>query len=98
MKMTRPGGLHVFLNTLSCIMWRMALFDELRKAIEESGMTRDAIAKTLKVDEARLWRFMHHETGLSVEAVEEVAEFLGYEVRMNRVSKPSSKRVKKKGK
>ena len=98
MNAINPTRMCVFQNMFWCIMWRMAVYDELRKAIEESGMTRYAIAKTLKVDEARLWRFMHHETGLSVEAVEEVAEFLGYEVRMNRVSKPSSKRVKKKGK
>ncbi len=53
------------------------LIDQLRQAIEESGMTRYVIAQRTGIDNAALSRFVHGERGLSMEAIDALGECLG---------------------
>ena len=56
------------------------LLNAIKKAIELSNKSRYRIARDTGIDEGRLSRFMSGQTGLSVEAVETLADYLGIEI------------------
>ncbi len=58
------------------------LLDELRDAIEASGKTRYRIAQESGVAESILSRLMSGERGLSIDALETLADYLGVEITM----------------
>jgi len=58
---------------------RVKLTDQIRRALETSGKSRYAIAKTTGVDQAALSRFVHG-GGLSMESLDLVAEHLGLKI------------------
>lgn len=58
------------------------LLDELRDAIEASGKTRYRIAQESGIAESVLSRLMSGERGLSIDALETLAEYLGLEIVM----------------
>jgi len=68
------------------------LLDAIRKAIKAGGVTRYRIAKDTGVSQSQLSRLMIGERGLSIEALERLADYLGLRI----VLKP--KRRKKRGK
>lgn len=55
----------------------MKLSDQLRKAINDSGFTRYAIAKATGIDQSALCKFMNGERGVSVEAMDKLGKHLG---------------------
>ena len=62
----------------SCMMTYMArLLDEIRDAIEASGKTRYRIAQESGIAESVLSRLMSGERGLSIDALETLADYLG---------------------
>ena len=55
---------------------RVRLSDQLRKAIETSGMSRYRISKETELSEPTLSRFMSGERGLTTTALDNLADFL----------------------
>lgn len=60
------------------------LTDQLRDAIDGSGMSRYAVAKAIGLDQATLSRFMSRKAGLSLDTVDKLGEFLGLELVVTR--------------
>ncbi len=67
----------------------MKLSDAVRKAIDDSGESRYAIAKATGIDESALAKFYNGHRGLSMEALNALGEFLQLEIIMRR--KPEQK-------
>lgn len=64
-----------------CIVNDMGkVLDEIRTAIRTSGETRYRIAKETGISQAQLSRLMSGERGLSIEALELLADYLGLEI------------------
>ena len=58
------------------------LLDEIRYAIEASGQTRYRIAQESGIAESMLSRLRSGERGLSIDALETLADYLGQEITM----------------
>ena len=72
-------------------MIHMKLSDEIRDALNASGMSRYAIAKALGIAESTLSRFANGKGGLSMDYVDRLGELLGLHI----VVRPTKKeRVK----
>lgn len=56
------------------------LLDEIRASILKSGQSRYRIAKETGIGQPQLSRLMKGERGLSIEALERLAEYLGLEI------------------
>ena len=56
------------------------LSDEIRVAVDSSGMSRYAIAKALGVAESTMSRFMSGKGGLSMEYIDRLAALLGLHI------------------
>jgi transcriptional regulator with XRE-family HTH domain len=67
---------------------RMKLTDQIREAIEQSGVSRYRIAQETGIDQSTISKFMLGHRGLSMEALDAIADELGLEV----VVKSSRKR------
>jgi transcriptional regulator with XRE-family HTH domain len=65
------------------------LTDQLRQAIDESGMTRYQIAKATGIDESALAKFYNGHRGLSMDALNALGEFLQLTITLGR--KPGKK-------
>ncbi len=63
------------------------VFEQLREMIEASGKTRYRISKETGIAEPHLCNFMQQKVGLSMEAVERLADYLGLEVVIRRKRK-----------
>ena len=53
------------------------LTDQLREAIDGSGMSRYAVAKAIGLDQSTLSRFMSGKAGLALDTVDRLGELLG---------------------
>jgi transcriptional regulator with XRE-family HTH domain len=62
--------------------------DQLKRLIAESGISRNQISIATGIDPAVLCRFMQGRSGLSIESLDALAKFLGWEVR----SKPHKRK------
>ena len=65
------------------------LTDQIRQAIDDSGLTRYYIAQETGIDESALAKFYNGRRGLSMRALNALGEFLELEIIMRR--KPSEK-------
>jgi DNA transposition AAA+ family ATPase len=72
---------------------RMTFTDELRKAIEESGLTRYAIWQATGIDQGSLCKFMQGERGLGMDSIDKLADLLGLHI----VADAKPTRTKEKG-
>ncbi|MFI5459773.1 MAG: helix-turn-helix domain-containing protein [Isosphaerales bacterium] len=54
--------------------------DEIREAVNASGMSRYAIAKTLGMAESTMSRFMNGKGGLSMDFIDRLAVLLGLHI------------------
>jgi plasmid maintenance system antidote protein VapI len=61
--------------------------DQLRRIIDESGLTRYRIAKEIDLDESTMAKFYNGKAGLSMEVLDRLGEYLDLEITMRR--KPS---------
>jgi transcriptional regulator with XRE-family HTH domain len=62
--------------------------DQIRQAIDASGMSRYAICKAVGMTQGAMSRFMNGKGGLSVETIDKLAALLGLTVKR----KPKPKR------
>jgi transcriptional regulator with XRE-family HTH domain len=60
---------------------RLTVTDELKKAIEESGLTRYAICQRSGVTEAAMSRFMNGQRGLTLRSLDRLAALLNLHLR-----------------
>jgi transcriptional regulator with XRE-family HTH domain len=65
------------------------LTDQIRQAIDDSGLTRYQIAKETGIDESALAKFYNGRRGLSMEALNALGEFLQLKIILGR--KPADK-------
>lgn len=65
------------------------LTDQLRKAIDDSGLTRYRIAKETGISESALAQFYNGHRGLSMKALNALGEFLKLTITLGR--KPEKK-------
>ena len=65
------------------------LTDQLRQAIDDSGVTRYQIAKATGIDESALAKFYNGHRGLSMDALNALGEFLQLTITLGR--KPEKK-------
>lgn len=72
-----------------------SIYDNIRDAIEAGGMSRYRIAKETGIGEPQLCLFMAGKKGLSVEALETLADCLGLEITIRRKRKNPSKKDRK---
>ena len=63
--------------------------EQLRQAIDDSGLTRYQIAKETGIDESALAKFYTGRRGLSMEALDALGEFLQLKITLGR--KPGKK-------
>ena len=63
--------------------------EQLRQAIDDSGLTRYQIAKETGIDESALAKFYNGRRGLSMEALDALGEFLQLKITLGR--KPGKK-------
>ena len=61
-------------------MGNKKLSDEIRDAVDASGMSRYAIAKALELAESTISRFMNGKGGLSMEYIDRLAALLGLHI------------------
>jgi hypothetical protein len=69
---------------------RLRLSDELRQAIERSGVSRYSIWQQTGIDQGSLSKFMDGERGLGIESIDKLADLLGLHI----VAKPEPRRPK----
>jgi hypothetical protein len=67
----------------------LLLTDQLRQAIDDSGLTRYRISKETGVSESALAQFYNGHRGLSMEALNALGEFLQLKIVLGR--KPAKK-------
>ncbi len=63
--------------------------DQVRQAIDDSGLTRYRIAQDTGIDESTLAKFYNGHRGLSMDALDRLGEYLGLRIVMDR--KPNAK-------
>lgn len=59
---------------------RLSLSDELRQAIERSGVSRYSIWQQTGIDQGSLSKFMDGERGLGIESIDKLADLLGLHI------------------
>lgn len=69
---------------------RPSLSDELRQAIERSGLSRYSIWQQTGIDQGSLSKFMDGERGLGMESIDKLADLLGLHI----ITKPEPRRPK----
>ena len=72
-------------------MGHKKLSDEIREAVNASGMSRYAIAKSLGIAESTMSRFMNGKGGLSMEFMDRLAELLGLHIVVRPAKKQGGK-------
>ena len=68
-------------------MGHKKLSDEIRVAVNASGMSRYAICKALGIAEATMSRFMNGKGGLSMDFIDRLAELLELHIVVGRATK-----------
>lgn len=56
------------------------LLDKIRRAVETSGKTRYRIAKESGISAAQLSRLVNGQSGMTVETIERLADYLGLRI------------------
>lgn len=67
----------------------MKISDQVRHAIDDSGMSRYRIAQDTGIDESTLAKFYNRRRGLSLDNLDRLSEYLGLRIVMDR--KPNTK-------
>lgn len=65
--------------------------DQIREAVDASGMSRYAICKAIGFNQGAMSRFMNGQGGLSMEVLDRLGELLGLEINTPGPSRTTSK-------
>ncbi len=65
--------------------------DQVRQAIDDSGLTRYRIAQDTGIDESTLTKFHNGQRGLSTDVLDRLGEYLGLRIVMDRKPKTKGK-------
>ena len=60
--------------------------DQIREAVDASGLSRYSICKSIGLNQGAMSRFMAGKSGLSMDALDRLAEHIGLEVVVNKPS------------
>ena len=60
------------------------LSDAVRKAIDDSGQSRYAIAKATGIDESALAKFYNGHRGITTDTLDRLGEYLGLRIEMSK--------------
>lgn len=71
---------------------RLKLTDQIRQAVDESGMSRYRIAKTLGLSQATLSRFMAGKHGLVTDTLDRLADLLNLNITVKTTNRKQGKR------
>ena len=72
--------------------------DQVRQAIDDSGLTRYRIAQDTGIDESSLAKFYNRLRGLSLDNLDKLCGYLGLRFVMDSKPKSSESKPKRKGK
>jgi transcriptional regulator with XRE-family HTH domain len=61
-------------------MGHKRLSDRIREAVDASGLSRYAICKAIGLNQGAMSRFMSGKSGMSLDSLDRIAEFIGIEV------------------
>ena len=61
--------------------------DQIRKAVDDSGLSRYAICKRLGIDQSPFSRFMRGKAGLKLSTLDRLAKEIGFEIKITRKEK-----------
>ena len=64
--------------------------NRLKNILKREKVTAYRLCKDLKIDQAQLSRFLHEHGGISLEKLEQIADYLGYDITFVK-HKPSQK-------
>jgi predicted XRE-type DNA-binding protein len=67
---------------------RSKLSDQIRQAVDDSGLSRYRICKTLEIAESTMSRFMAGKGGLSLEVLDALADLLNLNLKVTKRRKP----------
>jgi len=59
---------------------RLRFSDQLRWAVDQSGLSRYEICKRANLDQSVMHRFMHAKSGLSIASIDAICEVLGLRI------------------
>jgi transcriptional regulator with XRE-family HTH domain len=62
----------------------LSLSDEIRQAVDASGLSRYRIAKELGISESTMSRFMNRKGGLTLKLLDRLADLLGLHITVER--------------
>ncbi len=82
MRVVDESRIMVYKKTMSKRKLRFS--DQIRAAIDDSEMTRYAIAKKLGIAQATMSRFMADKRGMRLSVIDDLADLLGLEVVVKR--------------
>jgi transcriptional regulator with XRE-family HTH domain len=80
------------LQRIGYAMGMAKLMNEIRAAIKASDETPYAIAQGAKVARSQLSRLLSGESGMSVETIERLADYLGFQITIEPKSKTTKRR------
>ena len=66
---------------------RVKLSDQVRRAVDDCGLSRYAISKATGIDQTTLSRFMSAERGLPMKTLDVLAAFLDLNIKVGRPPK-----------
>jgi transcriptional regulator with XRE-family HTH domain len=76
---------------------RVKLSDQIRRAVDVSGLSRYRICKELGIAESTMSRFMTGRGGLSMDYLDALADLLGLDVQAGKRPPADGKRASKEG-
>jgi transcriptional regulator with XRE-family HTH domain len=65
--------------------------NRLREVLKEKGVTAYRLQKALGVDRGQLSRFLNGKIDISLKRLEQIADYLGYDLVLSKRSKPTQK-------
>ena len=75
---------------------RQRFSDQLRRAVDQSALSRYEICKRAGLDQSVMHRFMHEKSGLSITSIDAICEVLSLRLEVT-PKQPARKQTKKKG-
>jgi transcriptional regulator with XRE-family HTH domain len=72
-------------------MPKKPLSDQIREAIQNAGVSRYRISKATGITEAALSRFLHGKSGISLDTLDILGEYLGLDITARKTPKRKGK-------